>query len=73
MTVKVKDSIPLPSKLRKAWRGQEVFVISSGDDLIVKRIQKIVPDDLRTRLRLVGKKITKKDLVAAIRSARTRK
>ena len=73
MTVRVKDYIPLPTKLRKAWRGQEVFIFSSGDDLIVKRIQKIVPDDLRARLKLVGKKITKKDLAAAIRAARTRK
>ncbi|MEK7452160.1 MAG: hypothetical protein AAB664_02385 [Patescibacteria group bacterium] len=70
MTTKLLTSIPIPTKFLKRWQNQPVFV--SGDDnvLIVKKIEKSDVNFLK-RMKVVGRRLKKKDLKEAIVTART--
>ena len=70
MKTRVIDSIPLSTKLRKVWSGSDVIIVSTDDALLVKRIQKASPPDVRRVLKTVGKKLTSKDITHAIQAAR---
>lgn len=70
MTVKIAKSIPLPKNLLKSWKGSQVLINGDSDTLVIKRVQKSTPIDLRLKLRKAGKLIRQKDIGAAIRAAR---
>ena len=70
---KVKNgSIALPTELRNAWKDAEVFVRSSDDTIIVKRIRKAPFWTTWEKLRVGGKKINRKDVNDAIQWTRGR-
>ncbi len=71
MTMKTVDAKRLQGFLPKSWKEDRIFVISSEDTVLVKRIIQPKYMDIRERLLKAGKRITKKDLMEAIRAARS--
>ena len=70
-TVKIKNgSIALPERLRKFWKGAEVFITGEKDTLVIKKIVKPTLSQLRPKLKQLGKIITQKDIKKAILEVR---
>lgn len=64
------DTITLPKSVSKAWRGKKVYIQFSEDTILVKKVREAPFWQTLERLRTVGKRVSKKDISAAIRSAR---
>ncbi len=71
MTMKVIEAKRLKRFLPKTWKGNQIFVLSSSDSVLMKQMAPVKRSDLRERLLKAGKKVTKNDLAEAIRATRT--
>lgn len=62
----------LPAKLRKRWRGQNVYYLASADTLVVKKTRPVKQTyaEAVADFRRLGKTITRADLRRAIAWAR---
>lgn len=70
MTVKISNTIPLPPRLRKQWKGSRVVIVSTNDSLLVKRVRETPPSIIREKLKRAGRMISAEDIASAIRAAR---
>ncbi len=69
-----KGSIVLPKKISKSWQGADIFVRASGDTIILKKVYqpaKLFDAATVKKLKALGKKITERDIVSAVKSARS--
>lgn len=67
------DTITLPKPLAREWRGADVFMHVANDTVILKKVYapgRIFDPVTEERLKRIGKKITKKDIDAAVAWAR---
>lgn len=64
------DTITLPKSISKAWKGKKVYIQFSEDTILVKRVREAPFWQTLEHLRPAGKKLSQKDVNAAIRSAR---
>jgi hypothetical protein len=71
MLVKVTDTIPLPSKFKKAWKGRRVFLQAGRDTISISKVRQADVKSIREKLKEVGTKIATKDIARAIKSARS--
>lgn len=70
-TGKVKGgTIKLPSELEAAWENADVYIMSDGDRISIQRLSTPSLGAMLDEFSEMGKRIGKKDLNAAIRSAR---
>jgi len=70
-TTKIKNgNIALPEKLRKSWKGAEVFITGEKDTILVKRLTTPSLSEMISEFRKIGKNISKKDVKDAIKWAR---
>ena len=75
-TTKVKNgTITLPKEFRKSWKGADVFLFSSADTLIVKKVQKPLEAEWKEyekKLNRGRKKISSKVIRQAVQWSRTK-
>lgn len=71
-TTKVKNgTIVLPERLRRIWEGVDVLITPERDKIVIeKRERRIFSKETEEKLRVLGRKITKKDIQAAVDWAR---
>jgi hypothetical protein len=75
LTKVANGSILLPPQVRKSWREADIYVSASDDTIVAKRLFKsgdLFNADTVKKLRRLGRKITRRDLEAAVTWARTR-
>lgn len=73
-TTKVRNgNITLPEKIRKSWKGADILLQISDDNIFIKKLQ--IPSffDMLKEFRRIGKKFSKKDVEDAIKYARNKK
>jgi len=75
-TIKIKnDSIPLPSNLKKEWRGAEVYITGQEDTLSIKRLAKpaVSLGEMLSEFRKAARKtkLSKREVTEAIAEVRT--
>lgn len=70
-TTKIKEGkILLPPEARKDWKDAEVFVKTSEDTIVIKKIKKTPFWETWEKMRKAGKKITQEDIKNAVTWAR---
>lgn len=73
----IKDgTITLPREIQSSWKGAEVYIRVSDDTAILKKVYnpgKIFNDEAVKKLKMVGKKITDRDIENAIKWTRRSK
>jgi len=73
-TVKIKNgTITLPKKIRKSWKGTEIFIFPSKDTLIIKKIQKPLSKLSNLAQRISYPKISRKEIEKEIKNYRKNK
>ena len=75
-TAKVKNGeirIALPKKLRKTWKGADVFVFPAEDSLLLKRIQKPLAKLSDLASRISSSKMSQKEINKEIQAGRKNK
>lgn len=72
MTTKIKNgSIKLPKEFEASWRNAEVYMKSDGDTLFIKKLQPPTLQEMRPKLKKLGKIITPRDVKRAIADIRS--
>jgi len=72
-TTKIKNgSVVLPRELRATWKDAEVFLRSSDDTIVIKKMQKAPFWNTWKKLGALKTKINRKDIDDAITWARRR-
>ena len=65
------QAIKLPKQLALLWQGKEVLIRASEDTIMIKKLEESPSlPELRSKMKKVGKFISKKDLEEAIKWAR---
>jgi len=73
-TTKIKNgTISLPEKIRKSWKGAEIFIFPSRDTLIVKKIQKPLSKLSNLAQRISSPKMSQKEIEKEIQDYRKSK
>ncbi len=65
--------VKVPSKLKKYWQNQQVYIRFSPDSIYIKKVQPSSFWQLRDDLKEVAKLITQKDIDEAVEWARSKR
>ena len=71
---KIKNgSVPIPKEWLSEWKGAEVLLRSSGNTMVLKKLEDAPFWNSWNKLKLLGKKINQKDIEKAVRLVRSKK